>query len=56
MKFEAARRPTRISREICMALVVVFGTTRIPIEMETMRQWAARQEWRLTNKPRPPAG
>ena len=29
---------------------------RIPIEMETMRQWAARQEWRLTNKPRPPAG
>jgi uncharacterized protein YbjT (DUF2867 family) len=29
---------------------------RIPIEMETMSQWAARQEWRLTNKPRPPAG
>jgi uncharacterized protein YbjT (DUF2867 family) len=29
---------------------------RIPIEMETMAQWAARQEWRLTNKPRPPAG
>jgi uncharacterized protein YbjT (DUF2867 family) len=29
---------------------------RIPIEMETMAQWAARQEWRITNKPRPPAG
>jgi len=29
---------------------------RIPIEMETMEKWAARQEWRLTNKPRPPAG
>ncbi len=29
---------------------------RIPIEMETMRQWAGRQEWRMTNKPRPPAG
>ncbi len=29
---------------------------RIPIELETMAQWAARQEWRITNKPRPPAG
>jgi uncharacterized protein YbjT (DUF2867 family) len=29
---------------------------RIPIEMETMRDWAKRQEWRMTNKPRPPAG
>jgi uncharacterized protein YbjT (DUF2867 family) len=29
---------------------------RIPIELETMAQWAARQEWRPTNKPRPPAG
>ncbi len=29
---------------------------RIPVEMESMAQWAARQEWRLTNKPRPPAG
>ncbi len=29
---------------------------RIPIELETMAAWAARQEWRLTNKPRPPAG
>jgi uncharacterized protein YbjT (DUF2867 family) len=29
---------------------------RIPIEMETMSQWAKRQEWRMTNKPRPPAG
>ncbi len=29
---------------------------RIPIEMETMAQWTRRQEWRLTNKPRPPAG
>jgi uncharacterized protein YbjT (DUF2867 family) len=29
---------------------------RIPIQLETMAQWAARQEWRLTNKPRPPAG
>jgi uncharacterized protein YbjT (DUF2867 family) len=29
---------------------------RIPIEMETFAQWSKRQEWRLTNKPRPPAG
>ncbi len=29
---------------------------RIPIKLETMREWAARQEWKLTNKPRPPAG
>lgn len=29
---------------------------RIPIEMETMAQWAKRQDWRMTNKPRPPAG
>ena len=29
---------------------------RIPIQMETMRDWARRQEWRITNKPRPPAG
>ncbi|MGE0668698.1 MAG: SDR family oxidoreductase [Sphingomonadales bacterium] len=29
---------------------------RIPIKLETMREWAARQEWALTNKPRPPAG
>jgi uncharacterized protein YbjT (DUF2867 family) len=29
---------------------------RIPIELETMSQWAKRQEWRMSNKPRPPAG
>ena len=29
---------------------------RIPIEMETMRDWAKRQDWRMSNKPRPPAG
>jgi uncharacterized protein YbjT (DUF2867 family) len=29
---------------------------RIPIQLETFRDWAKRQEWRLTNKPRPPAG
>ena len=29
---------------------------RIPIKMETMQEWAKRQDWRLTNKPRPPAG
>ena len=29
---------------------------RIPIKLETMAQWAARQDWRLSNKPRPPAG
>jgi len=29
---------------------------RIPIEMETMAQWAKRQDWTWTNKPRPPAG
>jgi uncharacterized protein YbjT (DUF2867 family) len=29
---------------------------RFSFELETMREWAARQEWKLTNKPRPPAG
>jgi uncharacterized protein YbjT (DUF2867 family) len=29
---------------------------RIPIELETMETWAARQEWRMSNKARPPAG
>lgn len=29
---------------------------RIPVQMETMKQWAHRQDWRLSNKPRPPAG
>ena len=29
---------------------------RIPIKLETMREWAARQAGKLTNKPRPPAG
>jgi len=29
---------------------------RIPIQLETMADWAKRQDWRLTNKPRPPAG
>ena len=29
---------------------------RIPIELETLEQWAARQDWRATNTPRPPAG
>ena len=29
---------------------------RIPIELETFKDWSKRQEWRLTNKPRPPAG
>jgi uncharacterized protein YbjT (DUF2867 family) len=29
---------------------------RIPIKMETFGEWSKRQEWRLTNKPRPPAG
>ena len=29
---------------------------RIPIELETMEKWAKRQDWRLSNKPRPPAG
>ncbi len=29
---------------------------RIPVELETMRDWARRQDWRLSNKPRPPAG
>jgi uncharacterized protein YbjT (DUF2867 family) len=29
---------------------------RIPIKLETMAEWAKRQEWRMTNKPRPPAG
>jgi hypothetical protein len=29
---------------------------RIPIEMETMRTWAARQTWEDDGRPRPPAG
>jgi uncharacterized protein YbjT (DUF2867 family) len=29
---------------------------RIPIKMETLREWAGRQDWTLSNKPRPPAG
>lgn len=29
---------------------------RIPIEMETMRAWAARQTWDDDGRPRPPAG
>lgn len=29
---------------------------RIPIELETLEQWAARQDWRNTNAERPPAG
>ena len=29
---------------------------RIPIEMETLETWVRRQEWRVSNKPRPPAG
>jgi uncharacterized protein YbjT (DUF2867 family) len=29
---------------------------RIPIEMETFETWAGRQDWTLSNKPRPPAG
>ena len=29
---------------------------RIPMELETMEAWAARQDWRLSNTPRPPAG
>lgn len=29
---------------------------RIPIAMETMRDWAARQQWEDTGAPRPPAG
>ncbi len=45
---ETAQKPFRVD----MGPVL----ERIPIEMETMRQWAGRQEWRLTNKPRPPAG
>jgi uncharacterized protein YbjT (DUF2867 family) len=29
---------------------------RIPIAMETMAEWIERQDWRMTNAPRPPAG
>jgi uncharacterized protein YbjT (DUF2867 family) len=29
---------------------------RIPIELETMEQWIARQDWSNSNRPRPPAG
>ena len=29
---------------------------RIPIQLETMAEWIGRQDWRMTNAPRPPAG
>ena len=29
---------------------------RIPMELETFSAWATRQDWRMTNRPRPPAG
>ena len=29
---------------------------RIPLRLETLREWAQRQDWRLSDKPRPPAG
>ena len=29
---------------------------RMPIELETLGEWAKRQDWRNTNSPRPPAG
>ena len=29
---------------------------RIPIQMETMAEWAKRQDWRVVNTPRPPGG
>jgi uncharacterized protein YbjT (DUF2867 family) len=29
---------------------------RMPIRLETIRDWAKRQDWTLSNKPRPPAG
>lgn len=29
---------------------------RVPIKLETIREWASRQDWTLSNKPRPPAG
>ncbi|MEO8811991.1 MAG: NmrA family NAD(P)-binding protein [Caulobacteraceae bacterium] len=38
--------------EVDMAPVLA----RIPIELETMETWAARQDWRPTNTARPPAG
>jgi hypothetical protein len=29
---------------------------RMPLELETMTQWAKRQDWTESNRPRPPAG
>jgi len=29
---------------------------RLPIKLESIREWATRQDWTLSNKPRPPAG
>jgi uncharacterized protein YbjT (DUF2867 family) len=29
---------------------------KIPLKLETMHEWASRQEWKITDKPRPPAG
>jgi len=28
----------------------------MPIKLETIHDWAKRQDWTLSNKPRPPAG
>jgi len=29
---------------------------RIPLRLETLKEWASRQEWEINDKPRPPAG
>ncbi|MBI1186018.1 MAG: NAD(P)H-binding protein [Alphaproteobacteria bacterium] len=29
---------------------------RIPLKLETMREWTARQDWTWSNRPRPPVG
>jgi hypothetical protein len=39
-----------------VAKFMIAALDRIPIGMETFADWSKRQEWRMTNKPRPPAG
>jgi hypothetical protein len=41
-------------RPFCVDVDAVLE--RIPIQLETMTEWASRQDWTETNRRRPPAG
>jgi hypothetical protein len=45
---EAPTKPFQVNTE------AVFD--RIPLHLETFRDWAKRQDWVLTNAPRPTSG